>query len=132
MNSIEVNTVHTILDSFANQYCPVIKKFNLRYHWSIMQVEYATDIVFRRQTDLKALYENLTRTAIHTVKPDNVASFLGRKLHGNYQDQMGNNFNTRIEGTRIRHSMGPVAIKMYDKFAFWLRIESTVNNVSFF
>jgi hypothetical protein len=45
---------------------------------------------------------------------------------------MGNNFNTRIEGTRIKHSMGPVSIKMYDKFALALRIESTVNNVSFF
>ncbi len=97
-----------------------------------MQAEYATDIIFNRQQDLQAIYEHLIRTAIHTVKPENIASFLGRKLHGNYQDQMGNNFNTRIEGTRIKHSMGPVSIKMYDKFALALRIESTVNNVSFF
>jgi hypothetical protein len=33
--------------------------------------------------------------AIHTVKPD-----LGRKLNGNYQDEMGNRFNTRIESSR--------------------------------
>jgi len=45
---------------------------------------------------------------------------------------VGNNFNIHIEGTRIRHSMGPVAIKMYDKFDLALRIESTVNDVSFF
>jgi len=45
---------------------------------------------------------------------------------------MGNNFNTRIEGTRIKHSMGPVSIKMYDKLDLVLRIETTVNNVSFF
>ena len=45
---------------------------------------------------------------------------------------MGNNFNTRIEGTRIKHSMGPVSIKMYDKFGLILRIETTVNDVSFF
>jgi hypothetical protein len=76
-----------------------------------MQTEYATDIIFNRQQDLQAIYEHLTRTAIHTVKPENIASFLGRKLHGNYQDQIGNNFNTRIEGTRIKHSMGPVSIK---------------------
>ena len=74
----------------------------------------------------------MVRTAIHTVKPDNIATFLGRKLHGNYQDEMGNNFNTRIMGTRIKHSMGPVSIKMYDKFGLILRIETTVNNVSFF
>ncbi len=92
----------------------------------------ATDIVFRRQSDLQAIYERLTRTAIHTVKPDNIATFLGRKLNGNYQDEMGNRFNTRIEGTRIKHTMWPVSIKMYDKFGLILRIETTVVNVSFF
>ena len=45
---------------------------------------------------------------------------------------MGNRFNTRIEGTRIKHTMGPVSIKMYDKFRLILRIETTVVNVSFF
>jgi len=104
------------------------------YLWSIMQVEYATDIVFTRQRDLQAIYDRLTRTAIHTVKPDNIATFLGRKLHGNYQGDMGNNFNfnTRIMGTRIKHTMGPVPIKMYDKFGLILRIETTANDVSFF
>ncbi len=63
---------------------------------------------------------------------DNIATFLGRKLNGNYQDEMGNRFNTRIEGTRIKHTMGPVSIKMYDKFRLILRIETTVVNVSFF
>jgi hypothetical protein len=129
---LKVELIHKILDRFADQYCPIIKKLKMCYHWSIMQAEYATDIVFNHQQDLQAIYGHLVRTAIHAVKPENIASFLGRKLHGNYQDQVGNNFNTRIEGTRIRHSMGPVAIKMYDKFALALRIESTVNDVSFF
>jgi len=29
---------------------------------------------------------------------------------------MGNRFNVRWLGSRIRHQMGPVAIRMYDKF----------------
>ena len=53
-----------------------------------------------------AIDERLTRTAIHTVKPDNMATFPGRKLNGNDQDEMGNRFHTRIEGTRIQHSRG--------------------------
>ena len=131
-DNLKVEKLHKKLDNFAFLYCPVIKKFNVNYHWSIMQAEYATDIIFKRQDDLKIIYEKLTRTAIHTIKPENIATFLGRKLHGNYQDEMGNNFNTRIEGTRIKHTMGPVSIKMYDKFALVLRIETTVNDVSFF
>jgi hypothetical protein len=124
--------LHKRLDHFAQLYCPVIKRWDLRYHWSIMQAEYATDIVFKRQEDLKLIYGHLTRTAIHTVKPENIATFLGRKLHQNFDGEMGNNFNTRIEGTRIKHTMGSVSIKMYDKLGMVLRIETTVNDVSFF
>lgn len=129
---LTVDQIHEKLDMFAEKFCPVIKKLEQHYHWSIMQAEYATDIVFKQQQDLQHIYENLVRTAIHTVKPDNIATFFGKKLHGNYQGEMGNNFNTRIEGTRVKHSMGPVSIKMYDKHGLVLRIESTVNDVSFF
>ena len=131
-DSFDVSKFHKLMDTFSKIYCPVIRKFQISYHWSIMQAEYATDIIFKRQNELKIIYYNITRTAIHTVKPENIATFLGRKLHGNYRDEMGNNFNTRIEGTRIKHSMGPVSVKMYDKFSLVLRIETTVNNVTFF
>lgn len=128
----QADRLHKRLNRFAQRFCPIFKHFGVDYHWSINQAEYATDLVFNRQSDLAAIYDNLTRTAIHTVKPDNIATFLGRKLNGNYQDEMGNRFNIRIEGTRIKHSMGPVSIKMYDKFSLILRIETTVNDVSFF
>ena len=131
-DSFKVDLLHTRLDLFAERFCPIIKGFDLRYHWSIMQAEYATDIVFKHQEDLQSIYGHLTRTAIHTVKPENIATFLGRKLHDKYEGEMGNSFNTRIEGTRIKHGMGPVSIKMYDKFGLILRIETTVNDVSFF
>jgi len=131
-DEFRVQMLHRKLDEFADRYCPVLQQFELSYHWSLDQVEFATDIVFQRQSDLQPIYDRLSRAAIYTVKPENIATFLGRKLNGNYQDEMGNRFNTRIEGTRIKHTMGPVSIKMYDKFRLILRIETTVVNVSFF
>jgi len=131
-DEFSVERLHHRLDEFAQRYCPVVRQFGLSYHWSLAQVEFASDVVFAQQADLQAIYDRLTRAAIHTVKPDNIATFLGRKLNGNYQDEMGNRFNTRIEGTRIKHTMGPVSIKMYDKFRLILRIETTVVKVSFF
>lgn len=131
-DSWQPKRIHRRLDQLAQRCCPVYRHFGVQYHWSLDQCEYATDIVFRRQRDLQAIYGNLTRTAIHTVKPDNIATFLGKKLTGNYQDEMGNRYNIRIEGTRIKHTMGPVSLKLYDKFGLILRIETTVNNVSFF
>ncbi len=124
--------LHRKLDAWAQRCCPVIRSLDVSDHWSLDQVEFSTDIVFRCREDLQAIFGSLTRTAIHTVKPDNIATFLGRKLSPLYQGEMGNRFNTRIEGTRIKHTMGPVSIKMYDKFGLILRIEVTVNDVSFF
>ena len=49
-----------------------------------------------------------------------------------FEGEMGNRFNVRIEGTRIKHTMGPVSLKLYDKFGLILRIETTVNDLTFF
>lgn len=131
-NDLQVRHLHRLLDGFAKRFCPVTQSLGVFYHWSLMQVEYATDIVFKRQQDLIPLYETISRTAIHAVKAEQIATFLGRKLHVLYEGDAGNDFSTRIQGTRIRHHMGPASIKMYDKFALVLRIETTVNDVSFF
>lgn len=131
-DGLDARELHHLLDRYARKCCPVIKKLDLSYHWSLMQVEYATDIVFRSRRALAPLYETISRTAVHAVKPEHVATFLGRRLTGNFNAELGNDFNTRIQGTRIRHHMGPASIKMYDKFGRVLRIETTTNDVAFF
>ena len=129
---LKPSTLHRKLDRFVRQFCPAAAAFPAGYHWSIMQLEYATDTVFKRREDLAPLYDHLVRSAVHTVRAEHVATFLGRKLDPRYQGEIGNDFNTRIQGTRIRHRMGPVALKMYDKFGCVLRIETVANDVSFF
>jgi DNA-binding MarR family transcriptional regulator len=131
-DKISIEKLHRKLDEFAWQFCPVYKDFNLRYHWSVMQAEYATDIVFKKQESWQTIYGELVATAIHTVKPENIATFLGHKLDPRYEGEVGNNYNVRIEGSRIKHTMGSVSIKMYDKFRKILRIETTANDISFF
>jgi hypothetical protein len=131
-NEFNVDILHFRLGEFARQYCPVVTELKLTYYWSIMQAEYATDFVFKNRDTLQAFYPLLLETLTHAVKPADIATFLGRKLNGNYQGEMGNRFNKRWMGTRIKHQMGPVSIKMYDKFNLILRVETTVNNVAFF
>ena len=50
-----VETLPRKRDEFADRYCPVVKQFELSYHWSLDQVEFATDIVFRRQSEWQAI-----------------------------------------------------------------------------
>jgi hypothetical protein len=81
---------------------------------------------------MRPVYEELVRTAIHTVEPENLATFLGRKLDERFEGEIGNDFHTRIEGTRIKHHMGRNSIKMYDKLGRVLRLETTSNDVTSF
>jgi DNA-binding MarR family transcriptional regulator len=124
--------LHRVLDRYAAQCCPVLEVFGQTYHWSLMQVEYATDLVFRSTAMLGPLYEQLTRQSVLSVKAEQIATFLGRQITPQLAQELGSQFSTRIEGTCIKHRFGDASIKMYDKFGQILRIETTTNDVSFF
>ena len=119
-------------DRYAAQCCPVLEVFGQTYHWSLMPVEYATDLVFRSAATLGPLYEQLTRQSVLSVKAEQIATFLGRQITPQLAQELGSQFSTRIEGTCIKHRFGDASIKMYDKFGQILRIETTTNDVSFF
>ena len=124
--------LHRTLDRYAQQCCPVSEVFGQSYHWSLMQVEYATDLAFRSTVTLGPLYEQLVRQSVLSVKAEQVASFLGRQITPLLTQEIGSQFSTRIEGTCIKHRFGKCSIKMYDKTGIVLRIETTTNDVSFF
>jgi hypothetical protein len=126
------DALHRVLDHYAALCCPVLDIFGQSYHWSLMQVEYATDVVFRSAATLGPLYEQLIRASVLNVKAEQVATFLGRKIAPQLRQEVGSRFSTRIEGTCIKHRFGSASIKMYDKFGCVLRIETTTNDVSFF
>jgi hypothetical protein len=131
-DQFQVKRLHRFLNQLVASCCPVVEQFPAGYHWSLMQAEYATDIVFGSRADLAAVYDTLVRTAIHAVKAEDVATFLGRKVDARYTGELGTDYHTRIQGTRVKHHMGKSAIKMYDKFGRILRLETVTNDVSFF
>jgi hypothetical protein len=131
-DSFSPDTLHHILDHYAAICCPVRDAFDVSYHWSLMQVEYSTDLTFRSDQIMHSLYEELSRQAILSVKAEQVATFLGKKITPQLAQEIGSRFATRIEGTCIKHRLGKASVKMYDKFGRVLRLETTTNDVSFF
>jgi hypothetical protein len=65
--------------------CPVADVFGQSYHWSLMQVEYATDLVFRSTATLSPLYQHLVRQSALDVKADQVASSSAEKSRRNWR-----------------------------------------------
>jgi len=131
-DALKPDELHRRLDCYAERLCPVGEVFGQSYHWSLMQVEYSTDLIFRSEATLAPLYEQLSRQAVLAVKAEQVASFLGKKISPVLAQEIGSRFATRIEGTCIKHRFGKTGVKMYDKFARILRLETTTNDVSFF
>ena len=131
-DQLSPDRLRRVLDRYARQCCPVLDAFGQSYHWSLMQVEYSTDLVFRSTTTLAPLYEQLARQSVLSVKAEQVATFLGRKITPQLAQEIGSQLSTRIEGTCIKHRFGSASIKMYDKLGCILRIETTTNDLSFF
>jgi hypothetical protein len=77
-DSLSPDRLHRTLDRYAEQCCPVLDVFEQTWHWSLMEVEYATDLVFRSPAVLGPLYQQLIRESVLNVKVDRIATFLGR------------------------------------------------------
>ena len=131
-DQLKPDDLHRILDRYAKMCCPVQDEFQQQYHWSLMQTEYATDLVFRSDTVLQPLFEDISRQAVIAVKAEQVSAFLGKKITPQLAQELGSRLSTRIEGTCIKHLMGSASVKVYDKFKRVLHIETTTNDVSFF
>lgn len=135
-DKLDMQELHNKLDNYAELYCPVASQIGSEgYRWTIRQIEYATDVMFKNKQSLTPLYDELMKTIMHTVRPDDVARFLGRKeVHSNNKQDLMTSCKTmpRQEMRRIKHQMGESSIKMYDKFGQVLRIETTTNNTTNF
>ena len=79
-DKMRVEDIHQVIDIFMDRYCPLPKEWNLRWNYTISQAEYALDIVFKETNELKPIYDNIVKTAMHTVTPENIATFLGKRL----------------------------------------------------
>ncbi len=88
--------------------------------------------MFRSQQVLVPLYDALSRQAVLAADAPRVAAFLGKKVTPQLAQELGSRLSTRIEGRCIKHYMGAAGVKVYDKFSRVLRVETTVNDVSFY
>jgi hypothetical protein len=104
----------------------------LPYYWVSAQVEYATDLVFKSPQALRDLAPRLLEHSTCCFTPQDVMTFLGRKLHGKFEgevvtDLRAHELRGRQPGRRVKHRMKQNWIKMYDKAGLVLRIETVIN-----
>lgn len=119
-----------VLEALARKINPLLRNLlqGMHHYWVIDQAEYATDILFKDRAALKDLYPHLLQHATVCFSAEDVLTFLGRKLNGNFNGEVTNSFKKRWPGARVKHRMKGNWIKMYDKHGCVLRIETVINH----
>ncbi len=131
-DSLDPRQLHEQLRELTQLCCPASSQFPNGYHWSLSQVEYAQDLVFKEQSRVDQLFEELARQALLSIKADDVARFLGKRLPLRHDTQVNSHLGRRHAGLRLKHSFGPASVKLYNKPGGILRLEMTTYDVSFF
>jgi len=122
----------SFLNAFArrvNPWASSANPLNLRgYCWTLRESEYATDVMFRDDASLAAIYRGLVSHAVSQFDCHDVMRFLGRRTNSRFHGEASSNVKHRVEGVRVKHWVEENSIKMYDKAGSVLRIETTMNN----
>lgn len=120
------------LSKWARRVNPLLKEVewlrHLSYYWVTDQAEYASDVLFVSPDELGELYPRLLDHATVSFSAKDILTFLGRKLHGNFQGEvLSDTKKKRHPGARVKHRMKENWLKMYDKFGLILRVETVIN-----
>jgi hypothetical protein len=99
------------------------------HRWVIDQAEYSCDVLFGSPAQLAELYPRLVDHAALCFKAPDILGFLGRRLHTRFDGEVLTECRKdRLPGTRIKHRVKNNWIKMYDKRARVLRLETVIND----
>jgi hypothetical protein len=105
----------------------------LSYYWSVNDSEWASDVVFHSGAALAGLYPRLVRQGIEALSSHDVLRYLGRKQPRQCpRAEVVSEYRVRREGTCVKHHLNHNVLKMYDKQASVLRVETVINDAEDF
>ena len=124
-------------DSWARQLAPSGTVFSaaeraavpLRYRYSVAQLELATDVIFKRSAQLRALFRRATELGVLLGGADRTTHLFGRRITHRYRGKLQTVLDRRNEGQPILRSYyGSSFVKQDEKGDRLLRTETCVNN----
>jgi hypothetical protein len=109
------------------------ERTKFRYHYSIYQVEYSRNLLFKRGTRLDEIYQNIITLTREKLDIPRLKTIFGRKKRPHHRKSRTSGFEVRIERpdynmTIFKIHFGKLTVKLYDKGERTLRAEVVVHN----
>jgi hypothetical protein len=102
---------------------------NLGYRFSITQIELATDVLFKRSAQLKALFQRAAEIGVLLGGADRTSHVFGRRITQRYRGRLETVLDRRNEGyPTLRSYYQTSFVKQYEKGNRLLRTETCLND----
>jgi hypothetical protein len=103
---------------------------NLSRQYSIQQVEYCRNLVFRRNFPIHKLFERSCDIGLLGLVPDKITQIFGFRKHKRLSGKLHSVLEKIDHGHHVLRACAKNAVlRMYEKFSTFLRIEALSNNL---
>lgn len=106
---------------------------NLKRHYSIQQVEYCRNLIFRRSFPIHKLFERSCDIGLLRMLPDKITPIFGFRINKKLRGKLQSVLEKVEHGHHVFRACGKNAVlRMYEKFTTFLRLEALSNNLKDF
>lgn len=109
------------------------EKTSLNYQYSIYQVEYSRNLLFKRGSELDQVYQNIIDLTRSNLNVERIKTLFGKKYRPHYSRSGNSALRVCVEKpdynlTVFKIHFGSLTLKLYDKGERTLRAEVVVHN----
>lgn len=106
---------------------------NLTRHYSMQQVEYSRNLIFRRNFPIHKLFERSCDIGLLRLTPDKITQIFGFRINKRLRGKLHSVLEKIEHGHHVFRACGRSAVlRMYEKFATFLRLEVLSNRLKDF
>ena len=106
---------------------------NLSRHYSLQQIEYCRNFIFRRNFPIHKLFERSCDLGRFRLTADKLSQMFGFRLHKRMRGKLATVLERMDHGHPVLRACGKNAVlRMYEKFTTFLRLEVLSNNLKDF
>jgi hypothetical protein len=137
-DALSAKLIRTRLDYWTLVVGPKFSKkdrqaINLGRYYSLQQIEYCRNLIFRRNFPIRKLFERSCDLGLLRLSADRVSQIFGWRLHKRMSGKLTSVLERTEHGHHVLRAYAKNAVmRMYEKFSTFLRLEALSNNLKDF